>query len=93
MEHTGFGLPKKLRDAANGICSMKTDKGDFGLLEDAADEIDRLRRALQPFADFAENNIEGDGWGGARSEKDRIYVWFGPSDFISARAAIADKET
>lgn len=36
----------RLRQAANGMISLKTDKGDYGLLEDAADEIERLRARL-----------------------------------------------
>lgn len=52
-------------------------------------ENERMREALEPFAEFAENNIEHDGWGGLRCERERINVWFGPSDFIRARAALS----
>lgn len=38
-----FDLVQRLRGAANGIVSLKTDRGDFGLCDDAAEEIERLR--------------------------------------------------
>ena len=35
-------LVKRARDCANGIGSFKSDKGDFGLLDDLADRIEAL---------------------------------------------------
>lgn len=39
-------IVERLRAAANGIGSMKTERGDYGLLDEAAAEIERLRSAL-----------------------------------------------
>ena len=39
-------LTLHLRRAANGVEILKTDRGDMGLLDDAADEIERLRYVL-----------------------------------------------
>lgn len=36
-------IVERLRDCANGSGDFKTDRGDFGLCDDAADEIERLR--------------------------------------------------
>lgn len=36
------GLIARLRDCANGIGSFKTDRGDFGLCDDAADRLQSL---------------------------------------------------
>lgn len=44
-------IVERLREAANGIGSMKTERGDYGLLDEAAAEIERLRSAL--------NSMEG----------------------------------
>lgn len=38
-------IVNELRAAANGMRSIKSDKGDYGLCDDAADEIERLRAA------------------------------------------------
>ena len=39
-------LVKRARDCANRIGSFKSDKGDFGLLDDLADRIEALEAAL-----------------------------------------------
>jgi hypothetical protein len=49
-------IVERLREAANGIGSMKTERGDYGLLDEAADEIERLRGLLKPFAVYYEIN-------------------------------------
>jgi hypothetical protein len=61
----------------------------------AADRIEadarrnaELEAALRPFADFADGNVDNDGWSG-REQGARIVDWFGPSDFRAARAALA----
>ena len=40
-------LVKRARDCANGIGSFKSDKGDFGLLDDLADRIEALEAAIK----------------------------------------------
>ena len=47
--------------------------------------------ALEPFANFAANFVDDDGWNGVglSVHKERISYWFGPSEFRAARAALA----
>jgi hypothetical protein len=55
-----------------------------------AAQDDRLRiavEALEPFAAFAEN-VDAEGWT-SNIHRERISVWFGPSDFRRAREALA----
>lgn len=47
-----------------------------------------MREALEPFASFAANNTDDDGWAGTQCQRERIVDWFGPSDFITARRAL-----
>lgn len=77
--------------------SFKTDAQVSHLATD--DDVRRLvaekkalEDALRPFADFAEDNIEHGAWGGNRCERERINVWFGPSDFERARAALRSEQ-
>ena len=44
-------IVERLRAAANGIGSMKTERGDYGLLDEAAAEIERLVAALASLVD------------------------------------------
>ncbi|ENN89109.1 hypothetical protein RHSP_01145 [Rhizobium freirei PRF 81] len=39
-------IVERLRACANGLGSLKSSKGDYGLCDDAADEIERLRSDL-----------------------------------------------
>lgn len=48
----------KLRACANGIGSFKTSRGDFGLCDDAADEIEQLRADLDDALARASANLE-----------------------------------
>jgi hypothetical protein len=54
---------------------------------DWAEENERLRAALQPFASFCEPFVDADGWV-MSMRKERIVDWFGPSDFRTARTAL-----
>lgn len=88
----------------NMLCNCKESSGgSAGLRKDSITDLamaivaeratkdaenERMREALEPFAEFAKHNIDSDGWGGLRCERERINVWFGPSDFIRARDAI-----
>lgn len=59
-----------------------------------ATENARLRKALEPFATWAADNVaaEEDGgyfWNGLGCQRERIHVWFGPSDFGRAAEAFA----
>jgi hypothetical protein len=54
------------------------------LLAEAADRVTALEKALEPFAWFGEKNTDSTGWAGLRCERERINVWFGPSDFRRA---------
>lgn len=47
-----------------------------------------LVEALEPFATFAANNVDEEGWAGLRCERERIVDWFGPSDFRRAALAV-----
>lgn len=39
-------LVNRARDCANGVGDFKTDRGDFGLLDDLADRIEKLEGQL-----------------------------------------------
>lgn len=61
-------LIKRARAAANGVGSMKTEKGDFGLIDDLADRIreleaerDRLREILQWQVDLIDKTVTPNG--------------------------------
>ena len=41
-------IVKRLRDCGNGVGDLKTDRGDFGLCDESADEIERLRAMQVP---------------------------------------------
>ncbi len=46
-------LVKRLRACANGIGSFKSNKGDFGLCDDAADRIEALEAALRRIREWS----------------------------------------
>lgn len=50
-----------------------------------------LRMALEPFAEFAHDLVNDDGWIGSIG-RERISDWLGPTDFRTARAALAGHE-
>ena len=56
-----------------------------------ADDNERLKEALRPFAQFAEWNTDNEGWAGTQCQRERIVDWFGPTDFRRARAALEGK--
>jgi hypothetical protein len=60
--------------------------------ESAEARVKALEEALKPFANFAMDNTDGDGWAGNRCERDRIADWFGPSDFQAVLAALSAQE-
>ena len=43
--------------------------------------------ALAPFAAFAAQAVDGEGWSG-REQNASIHTWFGPGDFRAASAAV-----
>lgn len=73
-------LVATLRDCANGMGDFKNDRGDFGLCDDAADEIERLRMALRNVARDLHEIAAGD-----MSAYEAL-------DGISAFTAIIEKE-
>ena len=40
-------IVERLRKCANGILSFKTSRGDYGICDDAADEIEKLRKEIE----------------------------------------------
>jgi hypothetical protein len=56
---------------------------------EAEARVTALEKALEPFAWFGEKNTDSTGWAGLRCERERINVWFGPSDFRNAFEASA----
>jgi hypothetical protein len=50
-------------------------------------ENGRLREALEPFATFARDNVDEEGWSGLEQHQS-IDVWFGPSEFSRAAAVL-----
>lgn len=90
-------LVKRLMLRAVARISLKSptlrDKFDAALDEEAAAriealeaEVQRLREALRPFADFG-SWVDEEGWS-SNIHREGISVWFGPSDFRRARAAM-----
>lgn len=75
-------LPAMLRD-----CAPINDAVSANLMRSAADEIETLRAALEPFASFAEN-VDADGWT-STIHREQISTWFGPSDFRRASEALS----
>ena len=67
-----------LRKCANGFPLLKTNRGDYGICDDAADEIERLRDALR----YEENRSNRIGTHG-----DGCYSW-GPSHYECAMREI-----
>lgn len=63
-----------------------------GDLREAASEIEALRKGLEPFATWAADNTDDDGWAGLRCEGERIKDWFGPSDFRKARSLLKERQ-
>ena len=51
-------------------------------------ELQKLRKALEPFSDFAEN-VDAEGWTSS-IHREQISTWFGPSDFRRIREALSD---
>ena len=58
-------LVERLRKCANGFPLFKTIRGDFGICDEADDEIERLRKVLQEIADK-------DGWCSAKAVAKRL---------------------
>jgi len=60
---------------------------------DTTEQVRKLREALEPFATFAENYVDPEGWNdvGISASHERIVDWFGPSDFRQART-LAESE-
>jgi len=52
-------LVDRLRKCANGVGNLKTDHGDFGLCDDAADEIERLRNGLEAIRQYGSDTLRG----------------------------------
>lgn len=50
-----------------------------------------MGKALEPFAAFADGNVDAEGWSGLE-QRASITTWFGPSDFRRARAALPPEE-
>jgi hypothetical protein len=89
-------LVKRLREAASerhgqgsGTPRWDPNSDEEKLLDEAADRVTALEKALEPFAWFGEKNTDSTGWAGLRCEGERINVWFGPSDFRNAFEASA----
>lgn len=55
--------------------------------EAAEKDRDEARGALKPFATFAADNIDAEGWDGIK-HRASISTWFGPSDFRAAHLAL-----
>lgn len=56
--------------------------------------IAELEAALEPFREFAEHAIDGDGSGwvwASNIHREGISAWFGPSDFGAVRATLPAK--
>ena len=62
--------------------------------KNTTEQVRKLREALEPFAAFAENYVDPEGWNdvGISASHDRVVDWFGPSDFRQVRTALAGSE-
>ena len=55
-------LIEKLRNCANGIGSLKSDKGDYGICDDAADAIEALTAEVERLGKLLVNEREEVLW-------------------------------
>ena len=61
-------LIARLRKCGNGMGSFKTNQGDYGLCDDAADRIETLKVALEEMGRTAVKINETLGWEAGRRE-------------------------
>ena len=90
--------PIRTGDSENGEYELYDIEDASEAMAEAADELTAitakvalLTEALRPFATFAENNTDDDGWAGT-CQRDRIVDWFVPSDFRAARRALSEPD-
>ena len=87
-------LVARLREGANGLLDLRSAKGDYGLLDDAADRIE----ALEPFAVMGELiALETEGFGDDDElnlivEDGHLLDRFRVGDFLAARTALSHSE-
>jgi hypothetical protein len=53
------GIRGRLKAASNGLHPLKTDRGDYGILEDALDEINRLRDGIDAIRQYGSDTLRG----------------------------------
>ncbi|PZU22452.1 MAG: hypothetical protein DI589_11190 [Shinella sp.] len=86
---TGCGPTSKVNASYIASCNPVAMTAVLAELDRLKAENERMREALEPFADIAgEAWADKDGWTEAACQKDRIVDWFGPSAFHNARAAL-----
>ncbi|MFP1634124.1 hypothetical protein ACLB6G_20535 [Zhengella sp. ZM62] len=88
---------KRLESSRDGY-ARKSDAhekiaGEWQSRAEAAEaKVARMREALEPFATFGKENTDEGGWAGLMRDRDRIFVWFGPSDFRTALKAMENTD-
>lgn len=85
-------------DLARKLEAQKRFAGSIGWTAAEAQEalvsnrafIEEMVEGLKPFATFADNNVDEEGWSNPASgcQKERVVDWFGPSDFRRARSLL-----
>lgn len=80
LARTYEGEANQLRDVSisNRIRAEEAEAGE-----------NKLREALRPFVTVSENWVDNSGWTKLSCKNDRIVDWFGASDFLRARTALA----
>jgi Lar family restriction alleviation protein len=97
------GPYKGSADDAAVAWNSRTAVNSYSALQARVAELERenarLREALKPFATFADDNVEfvpfnpltmsqSYCWNADAVKNDRIFEWFGPTDFGAASAAL-----
>lgn len=81
---------KRLQAEIDRKSSMPGDHRYWeGRYRDEAAENERLREVLEPFVTVSEKWVDDGGWTELACKNDRIVDWFGATDFLRARTALA----
>ncbi len=71
----------------HGVAAKNTTKSPRTILSEINPPVVKgVASALEPFATFADENVDSEGWTSS-TQRERIVDWFGPSQFRAAQEA------